>query len=897
MAQSLSTMESIIKGSYSLQVAVRSTPDAESLCRKNRLTFCELLEPFSQLGSPVQTKDLQGHPYTLKNVHVRFSDPQLEPTPAAELQRLLSDAVKEGGWEGKQPLIRYGNITTNATTPWYDGYRNIFLGKLRPEDREPIRHYVSVLLVVSSQEADVMEAFAELYSTQKESEQTRSSNWLTPHMFYYHILLHDTVNRQTAGVEDKLSKLQATYGAGSCCLLKINSRWPGSVVLGDNPWSRVARHYTSHNSNGEDETDGLSSKLRFSITGKQRRHKKSLKISPKNPTPPNHSPAPVTSSPSSSLSSSTSTAHATPPLLPTTSISPPPSISSNSSLPVLPTDTHPLLEDAPANNETIAPATITPNVREEAKLVQSSSEDSITEMNENKDKRGEGEEREGEERGGERREGGRTAPDDVGQFLSAEDETRMRNFVTEFVAQRLVPHLEAVLKNLNEWLISRRSVRRSISTMSKRFFGMLGGQLNNAAIDEPSYTSSSQEFQTRQFADLLFLLQSYDLAFANYCTVRKDFQSSSAWMHYAKTVEMCAVTAYMLSSTRRDIVPFFEEAISMFATSCKSPVSALRCSMLQCEVLKERGLYRPLTQICIKMTSEESDLHSAVCLEQAAHSFLRVHPPMARKYALHLILAGHRFAKSSQRVTRARVYTQALELYRGKGWALAELLLSDTDYCAGQQVNLGPESTSLTSADRVQSVPLLPIPFVKNSLTRVIFQTGISSERLRKLTENSVVEEEEKDEEEEEEEEGRGREVARPIGGARMRQILQQLTESNTITSCRNLKPIMIGARDFNPQTVKGSTEEWRGLEEVAARGPQGTPHENFKPSVVIMDESTDNSRVPHCVVNESVSVGVVLRNPLKVPLVLRNVALTWSHTPLSAVSGGGEGRWGEERG
>ena len=185
--------------------------------------------------------------------------------------------------------------------------------------------------------------------------------------------------------------------------------------------------------------------------------------------------------------------------------------------------------------------------------------------------------------------------------------------------------------------------------------------------------------------------------------------------------------------------------------------------------------------------------------------------------------------------------------YNVLSYCFFQLLLSDTDYCAGQQVNLGPESTSLTSADRVQSVPLLPIPFVKSSLTRVIFQTGISSERLRKLTENSVVEEEEKDEEEEE---GRGREVARPIGGARMRQILQQLTESNTITSGRNLKPIMIGARDFNPQTVKGSTEEWRGLEEVAARGPQGTPHENFKPSVVIMDESTDNSRVPHCVVN-----------------------------------------------
>ena len=41
---------------------------------------------------------------------------------------------------------------------------------------------------------------------------------------------------------------------------------------------------------------------------------------------------------------------------------------------------------------------------------------------------------------------------DAGQFLSAEDEDGVRNFVNEFVAQRLVPHMEAVLKNLNEWV-------------------------------------------------------------------------------------------------------------------------------------------------------------------------------------------------------------------------------------------------------------------------------------------------------------------------------------------------------------------------------------------------------------------------------------------------------------
>ena len=40
----------------------------------------------------------------------------------------------------------------------------------------------------------------------------------------------------------------------------------------------------------------------------------------------------------------------------------------------------------------------------------------------------------------------------MGSYLSADDEEIVRAFVSEFVGQRLVPHLEAVLKNLNEWV-------------------------------------------------------------------------------------------------------------------------------------------------------------------------------------------------------------------------------------------------------------------------------------------------------------------------------------------------------------------------------------------------------------------------------------------------------------
>ena len=44
-----------------------------------------------------------------------------------------------------------------------------------------------------------MDAFAGLYTRQKESEQTQTANWLTPHMFYYHVLLHDLSQRHTTG--------------------------------------------------------------------------------------------------------------------------------------------------------------------------------------------------------------------------------------------------------------------------------------------------------------------------------------------------------------------------------------------------------------------------------------------------------------------------------------------------------------------------------------------------------------------------------------------------------------------------------------------------------------------------------------------------------------------------
>ena len=50
---------------------------------------------------------------------------------------------------------------------------------------------------------------------------------------------------------------------------------------------------------------------------------------------------------------------------------------------------------------------------------------------------------------GEGGEGGRVK---VGHCLSLEDHNQLRAFTQEFVAERLLPHLETVLKSLNDWV-------------------------------------------------------------------------------------------------------------------------------------------------------------------------------------------------------------------------------------------------------------------------------------------------------------------------------------------------------------------------------------------------------------------------------------------------------------
>lgn len=69
---------------------------------------------------------------------------------------------------------------------------------------------------------------------------------------------------------------------------------------------------------------------------------------------------------------------------------------------------------------------------------------------------------------------------------------------------------------------------------------------------------------------------------------------------------------------------------------------AIRCTLLSVELLKSSQLYTEGARQFIRMTSTDADLMSGLLLEQSAYLFLKANPRQFRKYAFHVVLAGHR---------------------------------------------------------------------------------------------------------------------------------------------------------------------------------------------------------------------------------------------------------------
>ncbi|KAJ9051591.1 hypothetical protein DSO57_1003145 [Entomophthora muscae] len=269
------------------------------------------------------------------------------------------------------------------------------------------------------------------------------------------------------------------------------------------------------------------------------------------------------------------------------------------------------------------------------------------------------------------------APGECGSLLSLEDFESLKNLIKKMFGESLLPHMERCMHLWNEQVASsRRGFTGRLFSASKRYFSsgrsqvMSGG--NSAASSGSSlnlnstvgsvYIHTTPEAQLRKLADYAFMLRDYDFARSTYETVKKDFQADGAWRFYAGAQEMTGLCLLFSenSGARIDVERYYDKAIRHY-TANKMTTWAARCVLLYHTMLKHHHRYGDIPPLLSRLTSDESDLRSALLLEQAAHGYLRV--SRVRKFGFHLILAGHRYNKCNQREHAYYCYQLAAKVF------------------------------------------------------------------------------------------------------------------------------------------------------------------------------------------------------------------------------------------
>lgn len=438
-----------------------------------------------------------------------------------------------------------------------------------------------------------------------------------------------------------------------------------------------------------------------------------------------------------------------------------------------------------------------------------------------------------------------------GLALNANDIDSIKKFLQEYAGKALLPYLEKQILQLSELVANRKGVSRSLLSATKRWFGTgKGGNTtgNNTVI----YSSDCPELQLRRLGDLWFLLGQWQRAFDTYHTAKREFYADSAWLCYAGALEMAAVSAFMAGDANKKTHGYMEESIVTYLNTCRMVQYAVRATLLSVLCLSSAGLHGEAAKQLIRMTSEDSDLRSAMLLEQASLCFLSGpgSKAMCRKYAFHMVLAGHRFSKAGQKKHAYRCYNQAYQVYRDSGWRLS------TDHVQFALGRLAGALRLTRDAVRWLGAPLAPAARHQPAAQQDAFL------REYMLQHQQWVDSEE--------------EFKEHLPVLPLPLLESEATSVLCVGPAPLSSPGRVPASSLAAHHTPDRQEQytWHKLEEMLLQVVYGSVPMIFKPTVDLYTNKTDlNPVAPQ---GEPIQILITLRNPLKIVIILKDVELLW---------------------
>jgi len=174
-------------------------------------------------------------------------------------------------------------------------------------------------------------------------------------------------------------------------------------------------------------------------------------------------------------------------------------------------------------------------------------------------------------------------------------------------------------------------------------------------------------------------MQDYDTAASNYRIAKQDYHNDRKQSLLASANEMHGLCT-LISSHGRSGAGYIENAIQWY-TSSSEIAKATRAALWCVDAFQSQGLTNNAA-VTLKRASEReshrsggSDLRAALLTEQASYMFLRPSRSggsQIRKYAFHMIMAGHMYHKCKLHRHGVRCYRSARCVLVNKRWFHAE---------------------------------------------------------------------------------------------------------------------------------------------------------------------------------------------------------------------------------
>lgn len=169
---------------------------------------------------------------------------QQNPLPTNVARKILNYVVSSAEEQPLSKIDLQNNISVNipTMTPWFERWRETFLAVQYPSDHEFTRHFVACMIVVSSDEANILTSIENtlkiLLQLQNQVAPQRFPKFFSSNILRYYVILHDKVNGSAPNSTAAFDKIKNVYGSDRCFLLNINSRNSETTEppLASNPW-------------------------------------------------------------------------------------------------------------------------------------------------------------------------------------------------------------------------------------------------------------------------------------------------------------------------------------------------------------------------------------------------------------------------------------------------------------------------------------------------------------------------------------------------------------------------------------------------------------------------------------------------------------------------------------